>query len=692
MNNIIENTTTINNIQSTKIWKIVLTYRRFVAQIIKGDIKEKKDFFKWMSNKIFKSKYNAKVLRDFDLLENVKNDMEKIPMNLINENVEFDIVKRNKHIFIFGGVPYYDIGGGQRSAQFAKIFNKMGYCVDYIYAYESNEFEQVKVVLPTNSHTYLNNITPQDIIKNIKGEPIFIFEIPHKDFQPYLELAKKIKASVVYEHIDNWETQLGSLFFDEDIFKDFLVESDIVIATSQLLKEKLQDFVSQRNLPNIDIKYLANAVDSDLFDPNKSYDKPDDLKLGRKTLIYYGSLWGDWFEWDKIIYVAEQLKDCSINIIGDYGCISDKIKEMPKNIHFLGLKQQCELPAYLYNCDFALLPFKNDDIGKYVSPLKIFEYICMNKFVISTKLPDILGYPNVLSSDKKEEWVEFINNTHEKQDCEEFICSNNWYSRCENILDSIEDKKDKKVEKISIIILNRNNKNVIKKCIDNILKYSEKYNYEIIIVDNDSTDGSYEMLLEKYKNDNIKIIKNSKNGCSSGRNLGVKESHGDTIVFLDSDQWPLHTRWLDIPREIINNNPNIGAIGWAAGWFDKKQIAGVIGEYLPNKGVNPGFLFRTDIGYLGTGGMVLKRSIFDEVEGFDEAFDPTCYEDTDFSLKIRNEGYELAYCPYIGIKHLPHQTTKSGSKEHSRLLQKNGKYFFGKWQEKNPALLEYYYI
>ena len=88
--------------------------------------------------------------------------------------------------------------------------------------------------------------------------------------------------------------------------------------------------------------------------------------------------------------------------------------------------------------------------------------------------------------------------------------------------------------------------------------------------------------------------------------------------------------------------------------------------------------------------MLLRKSLFDQIGGFDECFDPTCFEDTDLSLKIRHAGFELAYCPYIGIMHLPHQTTQSGSEAHAKLIKKNGAYFMDKWKKIEPALLEYY--
>src|SRR5260370_24977130 len=83
-------------------------------------------------------------------------------------------------------------------------------------------------------------------------------------------------------------------------------------------------------------------------------------------------------------------------------------RRMPVNVHSRVPKPQPSLPAYLQHSDVALLPFKNDEIGKYVSPLKVFEYIAMHKPVLATPLPDIVGYPNVYTSDDAENWVRFV--------------------------------------------------------------------------------------------------------------------------------------------------------------------------------------------------------------------------------------------------------------------------------------------
>ena len=142
----------------------------------------------------------------------------------------------------------------------------------------------------------------------------------------------------------------------------------------------------------------------------------------------------------------------------------------------------------------------------------------------------------------------------------------------------------------------------------------------------------------------------------------------------------------------MKNVKNVGLIGWASGFFNSQKEAYHVVDSFPFRYMPPQALCRYDISYLGSGGMIVLKEEFDKVNGFDLAYDPTCYEDTDFSLKIRNIGKEIFYCPYIGLVHLPHQTTKSGSKEHEKLLNDKKIYFKNKWMKKNKKLLELYKI
>ena len=84
-------------------------------------------------------------------------------------------------------------------------------------------------------------------------------------------------------------------------------------------------------------------MDINIFEPSYKSEEPKDLIKGKnKTLLYFGSLWGEWFDWDLLVEVAKRTPDSTYNMIGDSAPIQDKLSKLPSNIHFLGLKRQTE--------------------------------------------------------------------------------------------------------------------------------------------------------------------------------------------------------------------------------------------------------------------------------------------------------------------------------------------------------------
>lgn len=606
-----------------------------------------------------------------------------------------DFIPKSKRIFIFATVPFYDIGGGQRSAQLAKVFHQLGYEVFYIYAFQSSESKVLNIENPCSFHKHIDSLQVQEIADYTTKDNIFIFEAPCNSFLPYLNLAKKSGVKTIYENIDNWENaELGGLVYSAEALETMIRESDVLTCTARPLVEQTKQYLKKYNIKK-DILYVANAVDDHLFDYRRAYERPDDLARGEKTLLYYGSLWGTWFDWETVFAIAKAFPTYKINLIGDYHCIAERVKDAPSNIKFLGLKGQHLLPAYLAYSDFAILPFKVDDIGKYVSPLKIFEYIAMGTQTIATKLPDIAGYPNVDYVSTVDDWKRALKKKPrpDLRAVDEFVTKNNWFDRASTLLAAVDPKNAKAcsskfAKDLSVVVLNYNNSKVIFRCIDSLLHFGSRYQYEIIVVDNQSSDGSYEELRRTYKNNpQVHIYRNTKNGCSSGRNLGVEKSTKNYILFLDSDQWVTNPYWLDGYFELLESDPDRLAIGWGAGWFNNHMYAQKVVDAYPFAYLPPQYLATTDIGYISTDGFLIKKSLFKKIGGLDEAYDPTCYEDTDLSLSVRHAGGETIYSKALGVGHLPHQTTKSGSKEHAALLKQKGDYFVAKWRDKNPQLI-----
>ncbi|HEE9991278.1 TPA: glycosyltransferase, partial [Citrobacter braakii] len=195
---------------------------------------------------------------------------------------------------------------------------------------------------------------------------------------------------------------------------------------------------------------------------------------------------------------------------------------------------------------------------------------------------------------------------------------------------------------------------------------------------------------------NVKIIKNDVNGCSSGRNLGAKYATGQYLAFFDSDQWFTSFSSFTEALNLLEKNANIGIIGWGAGWFDvnRSDLGGMISDYCPNRGMNAEAIhkgYRSDIGYLGTCGVFMSRTIFEASKGFDTFYDPTCFEDTDLCFQIKALGFDVCYRDLTGIRHQPHQTTKadSGSDYYEKLFNRNANYFKEKWSSYPEFYVDY---
>ena len=120
-----------------------------------------------------------------------------------------------------------------------------------------------------------------------------------------------------------------------------------------------------------------------------------------------------------------------------------------------------------------------------------------------------------------------------------------------------------KYPKVSIVVVTYNNERIIHECIRSVLKNNYP-NYELIIVDNGSTDGTLKAVKELINKFNAwnktKIIVNRKNlGISKASNIGVLFSRGKYIAFLDSDA-SVHPNWLFQPIEIMEKDMTVAAV------------------------------------------------------------------------------------------------------------------------------------
>jgi GT2 family glycosyltransferase/glycosyltransferase involved in cell wall biosynthesis len=643
-----------------------------------------------------------KLLRRDGLLALVKTISTKLvlPLNWVWGNVlqKINVETQNDrgisrhNLVLFSGVPYDDVGGGQRPAQLTRAALRTGMQVLYIYVYPKYDFtKQRNVVSKVRTrnlvHKNIKYFSTQEFDRFIRHNTRVIFEFPHPAFLEYLDLARARGIHTTFELIDDWSTSLGGDWFDGDVFQKFVENSDIVTGTARLLVNKLIEMGRK------DAIYLPNAANEYIFNHTNPYERPSDLP-GDPVALYYGSLYGEWFGWEYIREAADKNPDLNICLVGSKPVEIPII--LPMNVHFLGEKKIEKLPAYTHYAELCLLPFKTGKLTDAVSPIKVFEYLFMGKPVIATNMVEVKDYPGVSTAKNESEFAELCgrlkNNRSElnrsKVDVAEFVSQNSWFSRLQNITDI------KGWGNVSAIILIHNNRGIIGRCLKSLLENCSSYLADVVVVDNASDDGGADYVSENFPQ--VRLVRNPVNGCSSGRNLGVRHSAGKYLAFFDSDQWFTGCFCFEEALNILEEHAEIGAVGWGAGWLDIKDgiLHGSIADYYPRRGLNARASikgFRTDVAYLGSDGLFIPRTIFEATGGFDVAYDPTSFEDTDLSFEIKKMGFEIAYRDLTCIRHEAHQTTKAleNPPEYQTLYSRNASYLMKKWQDYRHFFVKY---
>ena len=252
---------------------------------------------------------------------------------------------------------------------------------------------------------------------------------------------------------------------------------------------------------------------------------------------------------------------------------------------------------------------------------------------------------------------------------------------------------DKKL--LSIIIPNKDNAHVLNKCITSIISHSTYKNFEIIIVENNSRQNSTFELYDKLSlNKNIKIVEwHNEFNYSKVNNFGVNFSNGELLLFLNNDTEVITPEWLNEMTSYFLRK-EVGIVG-AKLYFGNGLIqhAGdIIGLY-GIAGHSHSNFYKDAPGYFNrlkvvqnlsavTGACLMtSRSVFDEVEGFDEAY-PLALSDTDYCLKVRRKNYLIVFTPFAEMYHYESITRgHEDSKEKHERFKKEIGIFRGKWKD-----------
>jgi GT2 family glycosyltransferase len=232
-----------------------------------------------------------------------------------------------------------------------------------------------------------------------------------------------------------------------------------------------------------------------------------------------------------------------------------------------------------------------------------------------------------------------------------------------------------------------NNKDYSVKCIEGILKNTKYPFYELIIVDNNSTDGSkeyFKSVCDKYPN--VKVAYNSQNyGFSGGNNVGVENAQGDIVVLLNNDTYPLNG-WLFELVKVLMENPNIGAVCPTTNAIGNEPKMTISFDNIPDlenkmerywSSTNK---FVKKISMVAFFCVAIKKTLWDEVGMMDEGYNVGWFEDDDYCERVKEKGYTCAFTNSSFVYHKGSATMKQ-IKESDRhnIFKSNQKYFESKW-------------
>lgn len=261
---------------------------------------------------------------------------------------------------------------------------------------------------------------------------------------------------------------------------------------------------------------------------------------------------------------------------------------------------------------------------------------------------------------------------------------------------------------ISVIILNYKTKNLTLDCVKSVVKYTKGISYEVILVDNNSEDGSAEAFREFARKEKlVKFIASKTNtGFTGGNNLGLAQSEGEFILFLNSDTI-LSENSIKKSVDFLKDNPQIGVLSCqlqnldgslqsCGGYFptlprvfawmffidDLPVFKSLIKAYHPA----PSFFDQSHYQDWLTGAFFLTRKkILEKVGGWDKKYF-MYVEDVDLCYRMKNAGWKIYFWTGAAIKHIG---SASSISERSILSElKNLKLFYKKhmpsWQ--SPVL------
>ncbi len=494
-----------------------------------------------------------------------------------------------------------------------------------------------------------------------------------------LDLGRSLGSKILYDCMDDWDTfqNMGAFNISEE--KAFVTECDVLIVTGAELLEKYRD---RQPAPVL----IRNGADFDFF---ASAPQADLLPAVPHPIVGYFGAIADWIDLDLVLAIARHRPQYSFVLIGQVFDRDTSSLEALPNVFLLGNKRYQDIPAYLRHFDACLIPFLLNAVTKATDPVKLYEYFSLGKPVVATAMAELKQCGDLIYIGRDvDDFTEKLDTAIAERDPDlvarriAFARTNTWAARVESLDSAVRAL----FPLVSILIVTYNSEEFVRPCLDSILRNTAYPAYEIVVVDNASTDGTVP-ILETYEW--VRLIRLPENlGFAAGNNRAAADARGEYLVFLNADTMT-PPGWLHHLLRPVRTDAKIGQVcpvtNFAGNeakinvnYRDAQQMEAFAVALARSNGASGAV---RDVAVAPLFCSLVHRAVWNQAGELDVSFGMGMFEDDDFSMRIRAAGLRVVIAEDCFVHHFGQGSfAKIPTAAYTALFEKNRQRIEAKWK------------